>query len=112
MITVTTTEVLDPLQSKLDRLNNNNNNNNSENIIQNDIEMAKSTENDDIIKTEQHHLQQLPNKSSQQCDYIRIDIADTGPGITKEQQQSLFREVVQFDDPLSANANGAGLGLW
>jgi signal transduction histidine kinase len=43
---------------------------------------------------------------------LRIDISDTGPGITKEQQKSLLKEVVQFHDPLSANVNGAGLGLW
>ncbi len=62
------------------------------------------------------------NRTDQQ--YIRIDISDTGPGITQvvnsflqinypqAQKDSLFREVVQFDDPLSTNANGAGLGLW
>jgi hypothetical protein len=32
--------------------------------------------------------------------------------VFKAQQQSLLKEVVQFHDPHSSNANGAGLGLW
>jgi signal transduction histidine kinase len=50
--------------------------------------------------------------TSRHQNVLRIDISDTGPGITKEQQKSLLKEVVQFHDPLSSNVNGAGLGLW
>lgn len=35
----------------------------------------------DYKKTEQNIFQNF--KINQQCDYIRIDIADTGPGITQ-----------------------------
>jgi two-component system, sensor histidine kinase and response regulator len=45
-------------------------------------------------------------------EFIRIDISDTGIGMTKEQQESLFKGVVQFADTTAANSNGAGLGLW
>jgi signal transduction histidine kinase len=51
-------------------------------------------------------------KEDTHTDYIRIDISDTGSGMTKTQQESLFRGPVQFADSSAANANGAGLGLW
>jgi two-component system, sensor histidine kinase and response regulator len=50
-----------------------------------------------------------PPKDSE---FIRIDIADTGSGMTKAQQESLFKGAVQFADTSATNCNGAGLGLW
>ena len=46
------------------------------------------------------------------AEFIRIDISDTGCGMTKEHQESLFKGAVQFADTSATNANGAGLGLW
>lgn len=46
------------------------------------------------------------------AEYIRIDISDTGCGMTKVQQESLFKGAVQFADTSATNSNGAGLGLW
>lgn len=44
--------------------------------------------------------------------YIRIDVKDSGVGLSKENQQKLFDGVVQFEDRASINRFGAGLGLY
>lgn len=44
--------------------------------------------------------------------YVRIDVTDTGIGLSKEKQQLLFTNVVQFEDKASINRFGAGLGLY
>lgn len=43
---------------------------------------------------------------------LRIEVHDTGCGIIKENQQKLFKSVVQFDTALLQSGKGSGLGLW
>ncbi len=42
---------------------------------------------------------------------IRIEVADTGPGIPAEQRASLFQDFVRLDTAATREAEGAGLGL-
>jgi len=44
--------------------------------------------------------------------YIRIDVKDSGVGLSKDKQQQLFDGIVQFEDRSSINRFGAGLGLF
>jgi signal transduction histidine kinase len=44
--------------------------------------------------------------------YVRIDVKDSGVGLSVEKQQQLFDGVVQFEDRESINRFGAGLGLY
>ena len=47
-----------------------------------------------------------------QENYVRISVADQGPGIPAEHREELFRRFARFgSDDNSANY-GAGLGLW
>lgn len=41
----------------------------------------------------------------------RLEVWDTGPGIAPEQQESVFEELVQLDNPERDPAKGLGLGL-
>jgi signal transduction histidine kinase/CheY-like chemotaxis protein len=43
---------------------------------------------------------------------IIINVTDTGPGLTHEQQQMLFQEGVQFNPNELQAGQGSGLGLW
>jgi signal transduction histidine kinase len=42
---------------------------------------------------------------------VLFQVADTGIGMTREQQQQLFREFVQVDDASTRKYGGSGLGL-
>jgi signal transduction histidine kinase/CheY-like chemotaxis protein len=42
---------------------------------------------------------------------LRIEVWDTGPGIPPEQQERIFQEYVQLDNPERDRAKGLGLGL-
>ena len=42
---------------------------------------------------------------------LRIEIADTGPGISTEQRQRLFQDFERLDTALHSSVEGAGLGL-
>ncbi len=42
---------------------------------------------------------------------LRVDIDDTGPGMTSEQSQSLFHAFIQADNTVTRKHGGTGLGL-
>jgi signal transduction histidine kinase len=43
---------------------------------------------------------------------IKLEVKDTGPGMTKENRMKLFNEVVQFDPATLQSGQGSGLGLY
>jgi CheY-like chemotaxis protein len=43
---------------------------------------------------------------------VRVEVHDTGPGMTKEQRRRLFKEVVQFNAKELQGGQGSGLGLY
>ena len=43
---------------------------------------------------------------------LRIEISDTGPGISAENQLRLFNDVVQFNPNAHQEGGGSGIGLW
>ena len=43
---------------------------------------------------------------------VRLEVQDTGPGMTREQRKKLFNEVVQFNPKELQNGQGSGLGLF
>ena len=43
---------------------------------------------------------------------VRLEIQDTGPGMTKDQRRKLFKEIVQFNPKELQNGQGSGLGLF
>jgi len=43
--------------------------------------------------------------------YLRIEVWDTGPGIPPEQQETIFEEFYQLDNPARDRTKGFGLGL-
>ena len=45
-------------------------------------------------------------------DTVRIEVQDTGVGMSKEQRRKLFKEVVQFNAMELQNGQGSGLGLY
>jgi signal transduction histidine kinase len=48
------------------------------------------------------------------CDkgFVRIEVQDTGVGMTRDNQDRLFKEMVQFDAKANQGGVGSGLGLW
>ena len=51
-------------------------------------------------------------KGGQYVDYLRIEVKDTGAGISEENQRKLFGQYVQFNASKLQQGNGSGLGLW
>lgn len=43
--------------------------------------------------------------------HLSLQVWDTGPGLTPEQQQQMFAEFTQFDSPQQGGRKGVGLGL-
>jgi signal transduction histidine kinase len=43
---------------------------------------------------------------------LRIEVTDTGPGLSDEQQQQLFHEAIQFNAADMQAGNGSGFGLY
>ena len=46
------------------------------------------------------------------ADYLRIEVRDSGAGISEENQKRLFGQYVQFNAAKLQQGNGSGLGLW
>eukprot|EP00607_Mallomonas_marina_P008719 CAMPEP_0182416958 /NCGR_PEP_ID=MMETSP1167-20130531/1375_1 /TAXON_ID=2988 /ORGANISM="Mallomonas Sp, Strain CCMP3275" /LENGTH=354 /DNA_ID=CAMNT_0024590181 /DNA_START=913 /DNA_END=1977 /DNA_ORIENTATION=- len=44
--------------------------------------------------------------------YLKIEVIDHGPGISLENQQRLFKEIIQFNPGELQDGKGSGLGLW
>jgi signal transduction histidine kinase len=42
---------------------------------------------------------------------VRIQVADTGPGVPPEHRETVFRKFTQLDPPPGASQQGTGLGL-
>jgi CheY-like chemotaxis protein len=53
-----------------------------------------------------------PSDSTDIVGYLVITVADTGPGLSTEQQTKMFREGVQFNPNELQAGQGSGLGLW
>jgi CheY-like chemotaxis protein len=60
--------------------------------------------------TEQGRVQTLARFHARES-ALEIEVADTGIGIPKEQQQRLFQPFVQAEDVVSRDQEGTGLGL-
>lgn len=43
---------------------------------------------------------------------LRVEVVDSGAGISKKNQQKLFGQYVQFDANKLQKGKGSGLGLW
>lgn len=52
----------------------------------------------------------LQQQQQQQC--VRLEVVDSGAGISKENQTKLFGQYVQFDANKLQKGGGSGLGLW
>mmetsp|Transcript_10853 Transcript_10853/g.16519 ORF Transcript_10853/g.16519 Transcript_10853/m.16519 type:complete len:747 (-) Transcript_10853:200-2440(-) len=57
---------------------------------------------------------QLADSSSSDASttVLRIEVHDTGPGVSEENQKRLFNEIVQFNAAELQGGGGSGLGLW
>lgn len=44
--------------------------------------------------------------------FIRLEVVDSGVGLTKENQARLFNEIIQFNAAAQQRGGGSGLGLW
>jgi len=57
------------------------------------------------------HPSRLTPPTSQNADFLEISVADTGIGISREDQEKLFQPFTQLDSSLSRKFEGTGLGL-
>lgn len=51
-------------------------------------------------------------QSEPHVNYLRIEVKDSGAGISEENQKKLFGQYVQFNAGKLQQGNGSGLGLW
>lgn len=49
---------------------------------------------------------------SREAEYIVFEVSDTGCGLSEENIQKLFKNVVQFHAKATQDGGGSGLGLW
>ena len=50
--------------------------------------------------------------SAEKGERIRLEVMDSGPGISEANQKKLFNEIVQFNPGELQGGGGSGLGLW
>ena len=53
-----------------------------------------------------------PGGASAPQSFLRVEVVDSGAGISKENQQKLFGRYVQFNSNKLQAGGGSGLGLW
>ena len=53
-----------------------------------------------------------PGGASAPQPFLRVEVVDSGAGISKENQQKLFGRYVQFNPNKLQGGGGSGLGLW
>ena len=46
------------------------------------------------------------------CEWLRVEVEDSGPGVCPEDQRKLFHEVAQFNPNANQGGGGSGVGLW
>jgi len=64
---------------------------------------------DDLARSNKINSTSMNNDNK--C-FLKMTIKDNGPGITKENQKKLFKNVVQFNPGLHQNGGGSGLGMF
>jgi signal transduction histidine kinase len=53
----------------------------------------------------------LELSAPEDADVVRIEVADSGPGISPEQRDDVFERFLQLDNPAAPRVSGTGLGL-
>lgn len=66
----------------------------------------------DLWKIEHKLLSNPQTRSEAERKYLRVEIADTGPGISRELLPNLFQMFKQSQERASDVQGGVGLGLW
>ena len=63
--------------------------------------------------TQKHFLDTIIQEKAEESEgFLRIEVIDTGCGMTPEQSQKLFTKFGQVSDDIEMRQKGTGLGLW
>ena len=81
------------------------------NLISNAIKFTEQGEIIVTVSASEVQAEVTPARSKAPCQWFRIEVADTGIGITAEQQAKLFQAFTQADGSTTRKYGGTGLGL-
>ncbi|MGQ0555655.1 MAG: response regulator [Nitrospiraceae bacterium] len=81
------------------------------NLIGNAIKFTEQGEIVVTVTTSEKHERVTPASANARCQWFRIEVSDTGIGITPEQQAKLFQSFTQADGSTTRKYGGTGLGL-